>query len=129
MHQLEKKAATTGLASRPSLAARGGPLPSSFVYSRASAPAALWKPGGCGPQALGSRRHPCALIPRESKRGVNLYRSGGAVEREFGRLKHAWSLTPLRVRGIERVQLHADLTILAKLSGALARVRALPFAA
>jgi hypothetical protein len=51
------------------------------------------------------------------------------VEREFGRLKHEWALSPLRVRGIERVRLHADLTILAKLSCALARARALPLAA
>jgi len=36
---------------------------------------------------------------------------------------------PLRVRGLERVQLHADLTILAKLTCALARARAVPFAA
>jgi hypothetical protein len=33
------------------------------------------------------------------------------------------------VRGIERVQLHADLTILAKLSCALARARAVLLAA
>ena len=44
--------------------------------------------------------------------------------REFGRLKHEWALLPLRVRGIERVRLHADLTILAKLAWALARARA-----
>ena len=50
-------------------------------------------------------------------------------EREFGRLKHEWSLLPLRVRGIERVRLHADLTILAKLATALARARAVPLAA
>jgi hypothetical protein len=37
------------------------------------------------------------------------------VEREFDRLKNEWALSPLRVRGIERVRLHADLTILAKL--------------
>jgi hypothetical protein len=43
------------------------------------------------------------------------------VEREFGRLKNEWALAPLRVRRIERVRLHADLTILAKLSCALAR--------
>jgi hypothetical protein len=48
---------------------------------------------------------------------------------EFGRLKHEWALLPLRVRGIERVQLHADLTILAKLACALARARAVPLAA
>ena len=40
--------------------------------------------------------------------------------REFGRLKNEWALLPLRVRGIERVRLHADLTILAKLACALA---------
>ncbi|MEA2140489.1 MAG: hypothetical protein QOC91_588, partial [Solirubrobacteraceae bacterium] len=48
----------------------------------------------------------------------------GAVEREFGRLKSEWALAPLRVRWIERVRLHADLTVLAKLSCALARARA-----
>jgi hypothetical protein len=45
----------------------------------------------------------------------------GAVEREFGRLKNNWGLKPLRVRGLERVRLHVNLTILAKLSCALAR--------
>jgi hypothetical protein len=44
-------------------------------------------------------------------------------------LKHEWALLPLRVRGIERVRLHADLTILAKLSSALSRARAVPLAA
>ena len=46
-----------------------------------------------------------------------------------GRLENEWALTPLRVRGIERVRLHADLTIIAKLSCALARERAVPLAA
>src|SRR5437016_5478977 len=55
-----------------------------------------------------------------------LYRGRGAIEREFGRLKNEWALLPLRVRGLERVQLHADLTIFAKLSCALARARAAP---
>ena len=36
-----------------------------------------------------------------------------AVEREVGRLENEWVLLPLRVRGVERVKLHADLTILA----------------
>jgi hypothetical protein len=40
----------------------------------------------------------------------------GAVEREFGRLKNEWALSPLRFRGLDRVRLHADLTILAKLA-------------
>ena len=37
--------------------------------------------------------------------------------------------TVIRVRVIKRVQLHADLTILAKLSGALSRTRSVPLAA
>lgn len=50
--------------------------------------------------------------------------SRGAVEREFGRLKHEWALAPLRVGRLDRVRLHADLTILAKLATALSRARA-----
>jgi hypothetical protein len=63
------------------------------------------------------RLHP----PRETDRWTTVYRRRAAVEREFGRLKHEWGLTPLRVRGVERVGLHADLTILAQ-----ARLRAQP---
>lgn len=74
-----------------------------------------------------SRRDP--LIPRESKRWRDLYRGRGAVEREFGRLKHHYGLAPLRVRGLERVILHADLVMLARLSQALARARSVPLAA
>jgi len=44
-------------------------------------------------------------------------------------LKHEYGLTPLRLRSLERVALHADLTMLARLSQALARVRAIPLAA
>jgi transposase len=69
------------------------------------------------------------LIPRETVRWKALYRSRGAVEREFGRLKHEWALLPLRVRRIERVALHADLTILSRLAVALAKARAVPLAA
>jgi len=57
-----------------------------------------------------------------------LHRGRASVEREFGRLKHEWALLPLRVRGIERVRLHADLTILAKLACAVSRARAAPLA-
>jgi hypothetical protein len=46
------------------------------------------------------------------------------VERENGRLKNEWALLPLRVRRLERVQLHADLTILARLACSLGNVRA-----
>ncbi|HEU4702116.1 MAG TPA: transposase [Conexibacter sp.] len=77
------------------------------------APASTWRPA--------SRLHP--LIPRETLRWKALYRRRTAVEREFGRLKHEWALLPLRVRGIDRVKLHADLTILAKLATTLERAR------
>jgi hypothetical protein len=73
------------------------------------------------------RRHP--LIPRDSKRFRDLYHGRASVEREFGRLKHQFGLTPLRVRGLAKVALHADLTMLARLSLALARARAIPLAA
>ncbi len=88
--------------------------------------------GQCQPASVwvkADRLHP--LIPRESERSRKLCRSRGAVEREFGRLKHEWALLPLRVRGLDRVRLHADLTILAKLASRLAteRARAVPLAA
>jgi hypothetical protein len=73
------------------------------------------------------RRNP--FVPRSSKRFGQLYAGRAAVEREFGRLKNEYSLSPLRVRGIKRVTLHADLTMLARLSVALARARAVPLAA
>ena len=69
------------------------------------------------------------LIPRETARWRKLYKGRASVEREFGNLKHRWGLAPLRVRGLERVQLHADLTILARLACALARTRAVPLVA
>ncbi len=84
----------------------------------------------CSPASVwikASRLHP--LIPRQTKRWGDLYRGRGAVERCFGRLKHEYALTPLRTRGLERVRLHADLTILATLAQALARVRTIPLAA
>jgi hypothetical protein len=85
---------------------------------------------GCKPASRwvkADRLHP--LIPRETLRWRGLYQGRAAVEREFGRLKHEWALSPLRVRGRERVTLHADLTILAKLSCALAKATAIPLAA
>jgi hypothetical protein len=73
------------------------------------------------------RLHP--LILRHTTRSAKLYKSRGAIEREFGRLKHEWAMLPLRVRGRDRVALHADLTILGKLGCALAKTRAVPLAA
>jgi transposase, IS5 family len=69
----------------------------------------------------GSRYHP--LIPHETARWKKLRCGRASVEREFGRLKHQYGLTPLRVRGIERVRLHADLTILGVLAAALDSAR------
>jgi hypothetical protein len=87
--------------------------------------------GDCAPFSTwvkADRLH--TLIPRESKRWRELYRGRGAVERGFGRLKIDHGLTPLRVRGLERVALHADLCILTTLAAALARARrAVPLAA
>jgi hypothetical protein len=77
--------------------------------------------GECKPASVwvkADRLHP--LIPRETLRFKGLYRGRVSVERSFGRLKNEWGLAPLRVRSIERVRLHADLTILAKPSCALA---------
>src|SRR5205085_7863481 len=62
-------------------------------------------------------------IPRSTDEWRSLYRRRSAVEREFGRLKHIYGLAFLRVRGIERVRLHADLTMLARLSLAVSRAR------
>jgi hypothetical protein len=89
--------------------------------------AAKWRcpTGECSPAStwrMASRLHP--LVPRETKRWKAAYRKRAAVEREFGRLKHDWGLKPLRVRGLERVRLHADLTILTRLACALSRAQA-----
>jgi hypothetical protein len=97
-----------------------------FAGSDASRGASKWRcpTGECRPRSRwikADRLHP--LVPRETKRWKSLYRGRASVEREFGRLKHEWALLPLRVRGIERVRLHADLTILAKLGCALGRAR------
>jgi len=86
--------------------------------------------GECRPASTwvkADRRNP--LVPRDSKRWGDLYRGRGAVERAFGRLKNEYGLTPLRLRGRDRIALHADLCILAQLSQALARARAVPLAA
>jgi hypothetical protein len=79
------------------------------------------------PLALGGRLFP--RIPRHTQRFRDLYRGRAAVERAFGDLKQHYGLAPLRVRGLERVALHADLVILARLSQALSRAQALPLAA
>jgi hypothetical protein len=65
-------------------------------------------------------------IPYEWKR---LYRGRAAVEREFGRLKNEYGLTPLRTRGLRRVAQHADLVMIARLGQALVQARVVPLAA
>ena len=73
------------------------------------------------------RLHP--LIPRETLRFKGLYRGRASVERAVGRLKNEWGLAPLRVRRIEYVRLHADLTILSQLACALNRAQEAALAA
>lgn len=88
--------------------------------------AAKWRcpTGECRPKSTwvkADRRN--TLVPRNTERWRRLYRGRAAVEREFGRLKNEFGLTPLRVRGIDRVELHVDLVMLARLAAALARAR------
>jgi transposase, IS5 family len=86
--------------------------------------------GECKPASVwvtADRLHP--LIPRATLRWKGLYRGRASVERTFGRLKNEWALAPLRVRRIERVRLHADLTILSQLTCALNQERAVALAA
>jgi IS5 family transposase len=93
-----------------------------FVGADHSRKATKWRcpTGECATKSKwikASRLH--TLIPRSTPRWKKLYRTRAAVEREFGRLKHEWAMLPLRVRGIKKVKLHVDLTILTKLSCAL----------
>src|SRR5437016_956639 len=57
-----------------------------------------------------------ATYPGTDRRRENVVKE----ERTFGRLKNEYGLAPPRVRGLERVALHADLTMLARLAQALA---------
>jgi hypothetical protein len=98
-----------------------------FAGSDRKRGASKWRcpTGECTPASTwvaADRLHP--LIPRETKRWKAAYRKRAAVEREFGRLKNEWGLKPLRVRGLERVRLHADLAVLTRLACTLARARA-----
>ena len=97
-----------------------------FAGSDRKRGASKWRcpSGECAPASTwvaANRLHP--LIPRETKRFKAGYRKRAAVEREFGRLKDNWGLKPLRVRGLDRVRLHTDLTVLTKLACALSRAR------
>jgi hypothetical protein len=72
---------------------------------------------------------PLTAIPYGSDEWKRLYRGRAAVEREFGRLKNEYGLTPLRTRGLARVALHADLVMIARLGQVLSRARVVPLAA
>ncbi|HVE97320.1 MAG TPA: transposase, partial [Pseudonocardiaceae bacterium] len=103
-----------------------------FAGSDAKRGASKWRcpTGECAPRSVwikADRLH--TLIRRTTDRWKAIYRTRGAVEREFGRLKHEWGLDPLRVRRLPRVRLHVDLTILARLATALSEARAVPLAA
>jgi hypothetical protein len=74
------------------------------------------------------RIDPGSPIPRHTDRWRSLYRGRSTVEREFGRLKRQYGLV-LRTRGFGKAQLHADLVMIARLSQALSRARAVPLAA
>ena len=97
-----------------------------FAGSDAKRGASKWRcpTAECTPASRwikADRLHP--LVPRQTTRWRKLYRRRAAVEREFGRLKNEWALLPLRIRGLHRVALHTDLTILTKLATALSRTR------
>src|SRR5439155_1654406 len=78
-----------------------------------SVPAAWDEPVRCGPLVVGVEDRRTSL----SNRGKFAYSPRAARPRAF-----------LRVRGIQRVRLHADLVMLRRLSPALARARAVPLA-
>lgn len=77
------------------------------------------------------KRRTAVLVPlsRNSERFLALARNRVAVERAFGALKLDYSLATLRVRGIQRVRLHVDLVMLARLAQSLSRARAVSLAA
>lgn len=68
-------------------------------------------------------------IQRHTERFKRLYRGRASVERAFGRAKHDHGLLPLRVRGLDRIGLHADLVMLAQLTKALSHSRTVALAA
>lgn len=99
-----------------------------FAGSDRKRGASKWRcpTGECRPASTwikADRLHP--LIPYKLKRWKAMYRKRSAVEREFGHLKHTWGLGPLRTRGLPRVRLHADLTVLTRLACALSRAQAI----
>jgi len=72
---------------------------------------------------------PLTPIPYGSAEWKQLYRGRAAMARAFSTLKTEYGLTPLRVRGLAKVKLHADLTMLGLLGQALTRAREVALAA
>ena len=79
------------------------------------------------PLSNGTRRFP--HIARHTERFRYLYSRRALIEKEFAHCKREHGLAVLRVRGLERVQLHVELTMLARLALALSRTQAVPLAA
>jgi transposase, IS5 family len=93
-----------------------------FAGADAKRGASKWRcpTGECSPASTwikADRLHP--LIPHGTDRWKTSYKKRTSVEREFGRLKNDYGLTPLRARRLPRVTLHANLTILAQLASAI----------
>jgi hypothetical protein len=72
----------------------------------------LRKVKGGGPARL------APVIGRDTEEFTVRYRGRSSVERAFGRLKHHRGLSALRARRLARVQLHAELAVLATLASA-----------
>ena len=103
-----------------------------FLLAHSPRGVAIGPGNGDGPHRV--VQSPSGLRPRgATPRGRLPSRLGTTAKRARPRaglrLKNEWALLPLRVRRIERVALHADLTILARLACALAKARAVPLAA
>lgn len=104
-------------------------VPGTFAGPDAKRGASKWRcpSGECAPAPVwvkAGRLHP--LIPRGTGRWKGLFHQRGAVEREFGRLRHERAMLPLWVRRLARVRLHVDLTVLALLASAAADAGAQP---
>lgn len=78
-----------------------------------------WSPDGRKIVYINEGGHLAVMRPN----GTDRRRLAGAV------FASAEPSAPLRVRGLDKVRLHADLVMLARLSQALARARAVPLAA
>lgn len=79
------------------------------------------------PLTTGGRLFP--RIARHTERFRLLYRRRALIEKEFAHLKREHALAALRVRGLGRVELHVDLTVLARLALALNRSQEVALAA